>query len=142
GTAHSALRGRRGARGAPARQRGAARARASVADRADRARRRGARSRGLGGTARARLPRAGDPTAHRAPRHVAPARRALGRAHGRANRRAGGRARRARLRGPVSGGPRPRALLVVAGTATDVGKTWVSVCLLGALRAYGWRVGA
>jgi dethiobiotin synthetase len=42
----------------------------------------------------------------------------------------------------VSAGPRPRTLVVVAGTATAVGKTWVAARLAAALRARGWRVGA
>jgi dethiobiotin synthetase len=42
----------------------------------------------------------------------------------------------------VSAGPRPRTLVVVAGTATEVGKTWVAVRLAVALCARGWRVGA
>jgi dethiobiotin synthetase len=40
----------------------------------------------------------------------------------------------------VSG--RPRTLVVVAGTATEVGKTFVAARLAAALRARGWRVGA
>jgi dethiobiotin synthetase len=40
----------------------------------------------------------------------------------------------------VSEGPRPRALVVVAGTATEVGKTWVAAGLAAALRARGWQV--
>lgn len=42
----------------------------------------------------------------------------------------------------MSAGPRPRTLVVVAGTATAVGKTWVAARLASALRARGWRVGA
>jgi dethiobiotin synthetase len=42
----------------------------------------------------------------------------------------------------VSEGPRPRILVVLAGTATEVGKTWVGVRLAEALRSRGWRVGA
>jgi dethiobiotin synthetase len=42
----------------------------------------------------------------------------------------------------VSERTRPRALVVVAGTATEVGKTWVAARLAAALRARGWRVGA
>lgn len=42
----------------------------------------------------------------------------------------------------MSAHPRPRALAVVAGTATEVGKTWVGARLAAALRARGWRVGA
>lgn len=42
----------------------------------------------------------------------------------------------------MSAGPRPRTLVVVAGTATEVGKTWVAARLAAALRARGWRVGA
>jgi len=42
----------------------------------------------------------------------------------------------------VSAGPRPRTLVVVAGTATEVGKTWVAARLAATLRARGWRVGA
>ena len=38
--------------------------------------------------------------------------------------------------------PRPRTLVVVAGTATEVGKTWVAARLAAELRARGWRVGA
>ncbi len=37
---------------------------------------------------------------------------------------------------------RPRTLVVVAGTATEVGKTWVGAKLAAALRARGWRVAA
>jgi dethiobiotin synthetase len=37
---------------------------------------------------------------------------------------------------------RPRALAVVAGTATEVGKTWVAARLAAALHARRWRVGA
>lgn len=37
---------------------------------------------------------------------------------------------------------RPRRLVVIAGTGTDVGKTWVAARLLGALRAQGRRVAA
>jgi dethiobiotin synthetase len=37
---------------------------------------------------------------------------------------------------------RPRTLVVVAGTATEVGKTWVAARLAAGLRARGWRVGA
>ena len=37
---------------------------------------------------------------------------------------------------------RPRTLVVVAGTATEVGKTWVAARLAAALRARGWRVAA
>jgi dethiobiotin synthetase len=37
---------------------------------------------------------------------------------------------------------RPRLLVLVAGTATEVGKTWVAARLAAALRARGWRVGA
>ena len=42
----------------------------------------------------------------------------------------------------MSAGPRPRTLVVVAGTATEVGKTWVAERLAAALRTRGWRVGA
>jgi len=42
----------------------------------------------------------------------------------------------------VSERARPRTLAVVAGTATGVGKTWVTARLAAALRARGWRVGA
>jgi dethiobiotin synthetase len=37
---------------------------------------------------------------------------------------------------------RPRFLLVVAGTGTEVGKTWVGARLAAGLRAAGWTVGA
>jgi dethiobiotin synthetase len=37
---------------------------------------------------------------------------------------------------------RPRTLVVVAGTATEVGKTWVAARLAAGLRARSWRVGA
>jgi dethiobiotin synthetase len=37
---------------------------------------------------------------------------------------------------------RPRTLVVVAGTGTEVGKTWVAARLAAALRARRWRVGA
>lgn len=37
---------------------------------------------------------------------------------------------------------RPHRLVVVVGTGTDVGKTWVGARILGALRAAGWRVAA
>jgi dethiobiotin synthetase len=37
---------------------------------------------------------------------------------------------------------RPRVLVVVAGTSTEVGKTFVAAQLAAALRARGWRVGA
>jgi dethiobiotin synthetase len=37
---------------------------------------------------------------------------------------------------------RPRALVVVAGTATEVGKTWVAARLAAGLCARRWRVGA
>jgi dethiobiotin synthetase len=39
-------------------------------------------------------------------------------------------------------GPRPGELVVVVGTGTDVGKTWVSAALLSACRAAGLRVAA
>ena len=39
-------------------------------------------------------------------------------------------------------GLRPRTLAVIAGTATEVGKTWVAVHLAAELRASGWRVAA
>ena len=42
----------------------------------------------------------------------------------------------------MSAGPRPRTLVLVAGTGTEVGKTWVTSRLAEALRARGWRVGA
>jgi dethiobiotin synthetase len=42
----------------------------------------------------------------------------------------------------VSAAPPPRTLLVVAGTATEIGKTWVAARLAAALRERGWRVGA
>jgi dethiobiotin synthetase len=37
-------------------------------------------------------------------------------------------------------GPRPKKLLVVTGTGTDVGKTWVTVRLITEWRAFGLRV--
>lgn len=43
---------------------------------------------------------------------------------------------------PADGPPRPATLVVVAGTGTDVGKTWVSVRLLEAWRAAGRSVAA
>lgn len=43
-------------------------------------------------------------------------------------------------RGPV--GERPDRLVVVTGTGTEVGKTWVATALLGAARAAGLRVAA
>ncbi len=42
----------------------------------------------------------------------------------------------------VSASPRPRTLVVVAGTGTEVGKTFVAVRLLAALREQGYRVAA
>ena len=42
----------------------------------------------------------------------------------------------------MSGGTRPRLLVVVAGTGTEVGKTWVAARLAAALRARGLRVAA
>jgi dethiobiotin synthetase len=46
-------------------------------------------------------------------------------------------------RGPEPPGPRrPNRLVVVAGTGTDVGKTWVAARLIGALRAAGASVAA
>jgi dethiobiotin synthetase len=39
-------------------------------------------------------------------------------------------------------GPRPRTLVLVAGTGTEVGKTWVAARLAAGLRARRWRVGA
>jgi dethiobiotin synthetase len=48
--------------------------------------------------------------------------------------------------GPVSAGPvravRPRRLVVVAGTATEVGKTWVACALIRELRTRGLTVAA
>jgi dethiobiotin synthetase len=35
---------------------------------------------------------------------------------------------------------RPKRLVLVTGTGTDVGKTWVTAALLTELRARGWRV--
>jgi dethiobiotin synthetase len=37
---------------------------------------------------------------------------------------------------------RPRRVVAVVGTGTDVGKTWVAARLLSELRAAGWRVAA
>ena len=37
---------------------------------------------------------------------------------------------------------RPRRLVVVAGTGTEIGKTWVGAAVLGALRSDGWVVAA
>jgi dethiobiotin synthetase len=37
---------------------------------------------------------------------------------------------------------RPRLLVLVGGTGTEVGKTWVAARLAAGLRARGWRVGA
>jgi len=42
----------------------------------------------------------------------------------------------------VNKAPRPRTLVLVAGTGTEVGKTFVASRLAAALRARGWRVGA
>jgi len=42
----------------------------------------------------------------------------------------------------VSVGARPRTLAVVAGTGTEVGKTWVATRLAAALRERGWRIAA
>jgi dethiobiotin synthetase len=42
----------------------------------------------------------------------------------------------------MSGRPRPRFVLAVAGTGTEVGKTWVAARLAAALRARGWLVAA
>ena len=39
-------------------------------------------------------------------------------------------------------GARPRRLVVVVGTATEVGKTWVGAALLSSLRTRGTRVAA
>ena len=38
--------------------------------------------------------------------------------------------------------PRPTHLVVVAGTGTDIGKTWVAATLLTAWRDGGWAVAA
>jgi dethiobiotin synthetase len=43
---------------------------------------------------------------------------------------------------PVVDGPRPERLVVVVGTGTEVGKTWVASRLLTELRAAGVRVSA
>ena len=72
-----------------------------------------------GRAARPRPARPGDPSADGAARHLAPARRALGRAHARPGPHAARRARRAR--------PRVTTTVFVTGTGTDVGKTWVLV---------------
>ena len=40
------------------------------------------------------------------------------------------------------GATRPTLLLAIAGTGTEVGKTWVAVELVRALRDQGWTVTA
>ena len=125
-------RGRRPAR-PPARHVDRVRRRAPVADRPGGAGRRGARAGRVRRAARAGPARAGHPAADRRARHVAPARRALRRAH----RRAGRPARRGAGRRSTSPMPRPDLVVVVAGTATEVGKTWVAAALLRRLRAGG-----
>ena len=116
-------------------------ARPPVADRARRARRRARHARGGRVAARRRDARAGDPAAHRSGR----ARRDCGCAVGRAHRRAGRHARRRARRGHLDGSDatRPRRLVVVTGTGTEVGKTWVAAApRVRAHRARARRRGA
>lgn len=39
-------------------------------------------------------------------------------------------------------GQRPERLVVITGTGTEIGKTWVGAALCGELRSAGWRVAA
>ena len=79
--------------------------------------------------ARSRRARAGDPAADGRAGHVAVAGHGLGRAHRRAP-----RATRGRARGRVRLAPDP-VIILVAGTGTDVGKTWVTAAAARAIRA-------
>ena len=118
------------AAGAPARQHRPAAAEPPVADRALRLRVGAPRDRGRGGAARRRPARHRHPPADRAARHVAAARHDVGRAHARA-----GRPARARARVALPRMTRPDTLVFVAGTGTEVGKTWWTAAVARELRA-------
>ena len=100
----------------------------------------GSDERAVAASAALRRPRrlgAGHPAAHRAPGTARLPRHPVGRPYRRAHRPAPGGARR-RCTGRVStvavSGTRPAVVVLVAGTGTDVGKTWVSARLLEAWR--------
>src|SRR5207248_699099 len=83
-------------------------------------------------------------------RHVTAAHRVVRRPHARPARRIGACARRSRSApecgsstpsDPVTG-PRPGTLVLVVGTGTEIGKTWLSARLLERWRAGGLSVAA
>ena len=94
-------------------------------------RRRGARARGGRGAARARPARPRDPAADGRARHVPAAGHAVGRAH----RRRRSIALVDALARRVRRDPRAVIVVVVAGTGTEVGKTWVTAACARAARA-------
>ena len=115
-----------------------------------RPRQRAGRAQRIGGAAPGRPVGAGHPPADGAGRHEPPAGHAVGCAQRRGCQPVASRAGRWRARAPHAGaghrrpltGVRPRRVVAVVGTGTDIGKTWVAARLLTDLRAAGLRVAA